>query len=166
MKHTNELLRDMAEGPRRRGGRRGGAPWRLASERKVVGVEIESYSDRYRKQTGASSSGPSQLDAQALHLNADLLPPQLYGDYFDPQAAAERKKTAGKKRRRVIDSDDDEPKDKKEESDDGEDEEIDFDFDDDEEDDHQDYDANYFDNGEGDDDSGGEGEDERGGYDD
>lgn len=32
----------------------------------------------------------------------------------------------------------------------------DFDFDDDEGSDHQDYDANYFDNGEGDDDSGGE----------
>jgi DNA-directed RNA polymerase III subunit RPC7 len=33
----------------------------------------------------------------------------------------------------------------------------DFDFDDDEgSEDHQDYDANYFDNGEGDDDSGGE----------
>lgn len=128
--------------------------------------EIESYSDRYRKQPGPSSSGPSQLDAEALHLNADLLPPQLYSDYFDPQAAAERKKAAGKKRRRVLDSDDDEPKEKKGESDDGEDEEIDFDFDDDEEDDHQDYDANYFDNGEGDDDSGGEGEDERGGYDD
>jgi DNA-directed RNA polymerase III subunit RPC7 len=34
---------------------------------------------------------------------------------------------------------------------------ADFDFDDDEgSEDHQDYDANYFDNGEGDDDSGGE----------
>ena len=32
----------------------------------------------------------------------------------------------------------------------------DFDFDEDEEDDHGDYDANYFDNGEGDDDSGGD----------
>lgn len=36
--HTNDMLRDMADGPRRRGGSRGGAPWRLASARKVVGV--------------------------------------------------------------------------------------------------------------------------------
>lgn len=36
--HTNEMLRDIAEGPVGPNGQRTGAPWRLASERKVVGI--------------------------------------------------------------------------------------------------------------------------------
>ncbi|WWC86564.1 uncharacterized protein L201_001441 [Kwoniella dendrophila CBS 6074] len=138
-------------------------PWRIAGERKVVGIEIESYSDRFNT---PSAAGPSKLDPIALKLDSSMFPPALWAEYFE--GAGQKPKNKLKKKRKIDDLD-------KDDNDNGEDEESpppssdeDFDFDEDEEEeDHQDYDANYFDNGEGDDDSGGD-DDEGGGgnYDD
>ncbi|GMK53525.1 hypothetical protein CspeluHIS016_0101110 [Cutaneotrichosporon spelunceum] len=165
--HTNTLLRDLAEGLEDAEGGRHGAPWRLESERKVVGIEIESYSDRYRRANTNAAVGNSQLDAGVLHLNRDLFPPSLWTEYFEGNTGAEKKARAiarANRRRRALDDDDDEGDGEPSE---GEEDEDDFDFDDEDEEDHQDYDHNYFDNGEGDDDSGGEGGDDEGGrYDD
>ncbi|WVQ98381.1 hypothetical protein IAU59_005504 [Kwoniella sp. CBS 9459] len=138
-------------------------PWRLSGERKVVGIEIEAYSDRF---TAPSSSGPSKLDSKLLKLDPGMFPPSLWVEYFEGNAK-EKAKARPKKRRKLDDMDKD---DNDGEEDDGTpppSSDEDFDFDEDEEDDHGDYDANYFDNGEGDDDSGGD-EDEGGGggYDD
>ncbi|WVR04891.1 hypothetical protein IAU60_001903 [Kwoniella sp. DSM 27419] len=139
-------------------------PWQLPGERKVVGIEIESYSDRFNPPPRA---GPAQLDTDMLRLDPSMFPPTLWAEYFEGGAKEEKK--AKPKKRRKLDMLD-------REGDDNEDEETpppssdeDFDFEDEEEDeDHQDYDANYFDNGEGDDDSGGDEEEGGGGggYDD
>ncbi|WWC59830.1 uncharacterized protein I303_102392 [Kwoniella dejecticola CBS 10117] len=138
-------------------------PWRIAGERKVVGIEIESYSDRTQAQAQA---GPSKLDPIALKLDPAMFPPSLWAEYFE--GAGQKVKPKPKKKRKIEDLD-------KEGDENAEDEESpppssdeDFDFEDDEEEeDHQDYDANYFDNGEGDDDSGGDDDDGGGGnYDD
>ncbi|WWD21790.1 hypothetical protein CI109_106278 [Kwoniella shandongensis] len=131
-------------------------PWRIAGERKVVGIEIESYSDRFN--SPSSSAGPSKIDPVALHMDQNYFPPALWTEYFD--GSADKPKAKLKKKRKVDDLDKDDGDDK---ADDEESQassaEEDFDFDDDDSD-HQDYDANYFDNGEGDDDEGG---DEEGG---
>ncbi|WVW78078.1 hypothetical protein I302_100029 [Kwoniella bestiolae CBS 10118] len=136
-------------------------PWRLAGERKVVGIEIESYSDRFNT---PAQAGPSKLDPAALKLDPQMFPPVLWQEYFE--GVGHKPKARPKKKRKIEDLD--------KEGDDVEEEETpppssdeDFDFDEEEEEDHQDYDANYFDNGEGDDDSGGD-DDEGGGgnYDD
>ncbi|KLT41201.1 hypothetical protein CC85DRAFT_286758 [Cutaneotrichosporon oleaginosum] len=164
--HTNALLRDLAEGLADADGARAGAPWRLESERKVVGIEIESYSDRYRRPGAGTGTGNSRLDPAVLYLNRELFPPSLWKEYFEGDMGAEKKARAiarANRRKRVLDEDDDEEGEPSE----NEEDEEDFDFDDEDEEDHQDYDHNYFDNGEGDDDSGGEGgEDEGGRYDD
>ncbi|KAK6903371.1 hypothetical protein I203_106874 [Kwoniella mangroviensis CBS 8507] len=137
-------------------------PWRIVGERKVVGIEIESYSDRFNTTVQA---GPSRLNPIALKLDPQMFPPVLWQEYFE--GVGDRPKTKLKRKRKIEDLD-------KEGDDNAEEEETpppssdeDFDFDDEEEEDHQDYDANYFDNGEGDDDSGGD-DDEGGGgnYDD
>jgi DNA-directed RNA polymerase III subunit RPC7 len=168
--HTNALLRDLAEGLEDASGARLGAPWRLESERKVVGIgesqngrgltpEIESYSDRYRRPGATPAGGNARLDPDVLHLSRDLLPPALWTEYFEGNTGAEKKARAiarANRRKRVLDEDDDEGDG---EPSDNEEDEEDFDFDDEDEEDHQDYDHNYFDNGEGDDDSGGEGGD-------
>ncbi|WVF69445.1 hypothetical protein IAT40_004222 [Kwoniella sp. CBS 6097] len=138
-------------------------PWRLSGERKVVGIEIESYSDRFN---APSSAGPSKLDSRHLKLDPGMFPPSLWVEYFEG-SAQDKAKARPKKRRKLDDMDKD---DNDGEEDDGTpppSSDEDFDFDEDEEDDHGDYDANYFDNGEGDDDSGGD-DDEGGGggYDD
>ncbi|ODO06217.1 hypothetical protein L198_01449 [Cryptococcus wingfieldii CBS 7118] len=125
-------------------------PWRIASERKVVGIEIESYSDRFN---APAPTGSSKLDPLALRMDQAMFPPALWSAYFDGQADEGKRP---KKRRKVddLDGDDDKVEEESQIT-----EEEDFDFDDDESD-HQDYDANYFDNGEGDDDD--EGDDEGG----
>ncbi|WRT64458.1 uncharacterized protein IL334_001390 [Kwoniella shivajii] len=136
--------------------------WRITGERKVVGIEIESYSDRFNP---PSSSGPSKLDPVALKLDPSMFPPSLWAEYFD--GAGQKAKSRPKKKRKLedLDKDGDENAEHQETPPPSSDE--DFDFDEEEEEDHQDYDANYFDNGEGDDDSGGdEAEDGGGGYDD
>lgn len=164
--HTNDMLKDLAEGPVGPNGQRTGAPWRLASERKVVGIgalnfcdeltiEIESYSDRYRR-PAPQASGTTTLDMTALRLQRDMFPPSLWAEYFEGQAVdvsklKAREKAARRKKALEDGGDDDDESQQSEEEDD------DFDFEEDDEEDHQDYDANYFDNGEGDDDSAGEG---------
>ncbi|RSH88402.1 uncharacterized protein EHS24_000946 [Apiotrichum porosum] len=176
IKHSVELMRGLMDGPLVNG-QRGGAPWRLASERKVVGIEIESYSDRYRRKaattTTPGANGTTTIDAPALHLRESLFPPQLWSEYFDTTGAsssgdaAARAREKARKRRRILEDGGDDAA-AGEEEEDEEEEEEDFDFDDEGDEDHQDYDHNYFDNGEGDDDSAGEGgeEDGGGGYDD
>nr|XP_019008155.1 uncharacterized protein I206_06710 [Kwoniella pini CBS 10737]OCF46936.1 hypothetical protein I206_06710 [Kwoniella pini CBS 10737] len=127
-------------------------PWRIAGERKVIGIEIESYSDRSQAQAKA---GPSKLDPTIMKLDSAMFPPSLWAGYFE--GVGEKPTQRPKKRRKIEDLD-------KEGDDNAEEEESpppssdeDFDFEEDEEEeDHQDYDANYFDNGEGDDDSGGD----------
>lgn len=167
------LTRDLTDGPVGADGQRMGAPWRLASERKVVGIEIESYSDRFRPTTnpeaqGAREAGATSLNLAALLLQQETFPPALWTEYFDsggPGGGADsararaRASNRAKKRRRLLDGDDADPAAANdEESEASADEDEDFDFEDEDEDDHQDYDHNYFDNGEGDDDdSGGEG---------
>ncbi|KAK8847696.1 hypothetical protein IAR55_005555 [Kwoniella newhampshirensis] len=131
-------------------------PWRIAGERKVIGIEIESYSDRFNPPS--SSSGPSRLDPVALYMDQSMFPPSLWTEYFDGTPDTPKAKT--KKKRKIDDLDKDDADDKVEdEESQASSAEEDFDFDDDDSD-HQDYDANYFDNGEGDDDEGG---DEEGG---
>ncbi|WVO19373.1 uncharacterized protein IAS62_000652 [Cryptococcus decagattii] len=125
-------------------------PWRIAGERKVVGIEIESYSDRFNP---PAPSGPSKLDPVVLRMDQSMFPPSLWAAYFDEQT--DRLKDRPKKKRKLDDLEQ-EGEDKVEEESEISEEE-DFDFDDDESD-HQDYDANYFDNGEGDDDEGGDDE--------
>nr|ODN86932.1 hypothetical protein L203_03705 [Cryptococcus depauperatus CBS 7841] len=124
-------------------------PWRLTGERKTVGIEIESYSDRFNPPS--LFSGPTKLDPMALRMDQSMFPPALWRAYFD---GSKEKPKNSKKRRKLDDigGDDENVEEESEIS-----EEEDFDFDDDESD-HQDYDANYFDNGEGDDDEGGDDE--------
>ncbi|WVO15941.1 hypothetical protein L204_103606 [Cryptococcus depauperatus] len=125
-------------------------PWRLTGERKTVGIEIESYSDRFNPPS--LFSGPTKLDPMALRMDQSMFPPALWRAYFD--GSKEKPKNRGRKRRKLDDigGDDENVEEESEIS-----EEEDFDFDDNESD-HQDYDANYFDNGEGDDDEGGDDE--------
>ncbi|OCF33716.1 hypothetical protein I316_04428 [Kwoniella heveanensis BCC8398] len=139
-------------------------PWRISGERKVVGIEIESYSDRFNPPS--LSSGPSKLDSKLLKLDPGMFPPSLWVEYFEGNAK-EKAKARPKKRRKLDDMDKDDNDAEEDEGTPPPSSDEDFDFDEDEEDDHGDYDANYFDNGEGDDDSGGD-EDEGGGggYDD
>lgn len=163
---ASTLNRDLVDGPLNPNGTRQPAPWRLASERKVVGVEIESYSDRYRRPTAAASGGTSgggatAIDAAALHLNESLFPPALWAEYFAPQAASAKakdlaEKARARKRRRLLEGKDDDDDAEKSEKDSEAEGEDDFDFDDEEEEDHQDYDHNYFETGSADDDDGGE----------
>jgi len=130
-----------------------GAPWRLATERKIVGIEIESYSDRFKP---PSQIGVTKLDPIALKLDATLFPPALWKEYYEGKEEVKPKT----KKRKAPGSDDDVDKEIEEAEKSSESsEDPDFNFDDDDQSDHQDYDHNYFDNGEGDDDSGGEEED-------
>lgn len=141
---------------------------KLASERKVVGIEIESYSDRFRDPAQPSQS--ADLDPAALRLDRAMFPPALWKAHFEAQPARRKGQAKDERvRKRVkleLDAvgDGDKPDDDQKSSSDSS---VDDDFNFEDESDHQDYDANYFDNGEGDDDSGGE-EDEGngGGYDD
>lgn len=119
-------------------------------------AEIESYSDRYRR-PAPQASGTTTLDTKALKLQRDLFPPSLWAEYFEGQAVDVNKLKAREraaKRRKALEGD---GEDDEEGSQQSEEEDDDFDFEEDDEEDHQDYDANYFDNGEGDDDSAGEG---------
>ncbi|KAL1408815.1 hypothetical protein Q8F55_005629 [Vanrija albida] len=153
------LTRDLADGVPAADGTRPPPAWRLASERKVVGIEIESYSDRYRRAPAAGAA--TGIDAGALHLNQGLFPPALWQEYFAPAGTAAKAKekaelARARKRRRLLEGrDDDEEGEKSERESDAEDDD-DFDFDDEEEEDHQDYDHNYFETGSADDDDGGE----------
>ncbi|WOO82409.1 uncharacterized protein LOC62_04G005897 [Vanrija pseudolonga] len=164
---ASTLNRDLVDGPVGANGTRQPAPWRLASERKVVGIEIESYSDRYRRPTATTAAasggggGATAIDAAALHLNEGLFPPALWAEYFAPQAASAKakdlaEKARARKRRRLLEGKDDDDDAEKSEKDSEGDDEDDFDFDDEEEEDHQDYDHNYFETGSADDDDGGE----------
>ncbi|WVQ81748.1 hypothetical protein IAT38_003873 [Cryptococcus sp. DSM 104549] len=127
-------------------------PWRIAGERKVVGIEIELYDSKKRP---SKAAGPSKLDPVALRMDPAMFPPSLWAEYFEGVEGGNKAKP--RKKRRLEDLDKEDGKDEEESA--ASSAEEDFDFDDDESD-HQDYDANYFDNGEGDDDEGG---DEEGG---
>ena len=68
-------------------------------------VEIESYSDRLKPPT---SSGPSRLDPQILHLDESLFPPVLWKEYFEGQAGTGTKKEKSRKRRKLEEGDNEE----------------------------------------------------------
>ncbi|ORY30229.1 hypothetical protein BCR39DRAFT_530100 [Naematelia encephala] len=176
-----------------------GQPWRLAGERKVVGIEIESFSDRFalppqaptqaqtHTQTQIHISTPppnsrstTDLDSTALYLDKSMFPPSLWEAYFEDHSGGgavlkRRKKNElsdGRKRTKMLGLDDDgqemddDPSSDLEASTHSSSVDDEFDFED--ESDHQDYDANYFDDGERDDDDDGAGaeEDVGGTYDD
>jgi len=67
-------------------------------------AEIESYSDRLKPPT---SSGPSRLDPQILHLDESLFPPVLWKEYFEGQAGNTKKEKA-RKRRKLDEGDNEE----------------------------------------------------------
>ncbi|RSH92482.1 hypothetical protein EHS25_008898 [Saitozyma podzolica] len=165
LQQTNDLDEMLAKGLYElgRGGERA-APWRLPEARKVVGIEIESYADRIKPE---SEAGPSKLEPLKLKMDERFFPPELWSAYFGAEeenraAAALAAKKKARKRKRVIESDDEENRQAEdaEQSSAASSGDADSDFSD--ESDHQDYEANYFDNGEGDDDEGGD-EDEGGG---
>ena len=71
-------------------------PWRLSDERKVVGIEIETYSELIRNSTskgamgvggglggGGGAVGSSKLDPKALYLDSTLFPPVLWTQVFE-----------------------------------------------------------------------------------
>jgi len=68
-------------------------------------TEIESYSDRLKPPT---SSGPSRLDPQILHLDESLFPPVLWKEYFEGQAGTGTKKEKSRKRRKLEEGDNEE----------------------------------------------------------
>jgi len=67
-------------------------------------TEIESYSDRLKPPT---TSGPSRLDPQILHLDESLFPPVLWKEYFEGQAG-NTKKEKSRKRRKLEEGDNEE----------------------------------------------------------
>ncbi|KAK4688941.1 DNA-directed RNA polymerase III subunit RPC7, partial [Tremellales sp. Uapishka_1] len=145
------------------------APWRIAGERKVVGIEIESYSDQFRKATHSSITATgtlsTKLDPKLLRMQESLFPPSLWKEYFEGPTI---KKEKGTKKRKYVEGEErDDEKDEEEVEKSDADKSSDEDFDFDEDDSDQDYDHNYFDNGEEDDDSGGDdGGDDGGGMND
>jgi hypothetical protein len=66
-------------------------------------LEIESYSDRLKPPT---TSGPSRLDPQSLHLDESLFPPVLWKEYFEGQAGTKKEKS--RKRRKLEEGDNEE----------------------------------------------------------
>ena len=66
-------------------------------------TEIESYSDRLKPPT---TSGPSRLDPQVLHLDESLFPPVLWKEYFEGQAGTKKEKS--RKRRKLEEGDNEE----------------------------------------------------------
>jgi hypothetical protein len=74
-------------------------------ERQWLMAEIESYSDRLKPST---TSGPSRLDPQILHLDESLFPPVLWKEYFEGQAGTGTKKEKSRKRRKLEEGDNEE----------------------------------------------------------
>lgn len=66
-------------------------------------TEIESYSDRLKPPT---TSGPSRLDPQVLHLDESLFPAVLWKEYFEGQAGTKKEKS--RKRRKLEEGDNEE----------------------------------------------------------
>ncbi|CAD6575918.1 MAG: hypothetical protein TREMPRED_001539 [Tremellales sp. Tagirdzhanova-0007] len=143
---------------------------KLAGERKTIGIEIENYSDRYghglglgtSSTMGVADANPSMLDPVALGMNQSFFPASLWNEYLAPQPVQskqpkkERADARVKKKAKLepdIEGEGDQASDRGVDKS-GSESSVDDDFDFEDESDHQDYDANYFDNGEGDDDSG------------
>ncbi|KAI9636146.1 DNA-directed RNA polymerase III, subunit Rpc31 [Dioszegia hungarica] len=132
--------------------------WRLPEVRKMVGIEIETYSDLFARPTAAAPND-EELDPVKMKMDEMFFPPSLWDAYFEPEKEQKRGKGKVPKKRKTLDSDGDDKPDgeEAEKSSNASSAEEDAEYED--ESDHQDYDANYFDNGEGDDDEGGEDED-------
>ena len=156
IEHTAGLYRLLETGSLQPG-HKADTPWRIVGERKTVGIEIETWSglESARSQPAKTQA---RLDPPTLFLDESLFPPALWKEAFegdDGTAGAKRKRVAkdSARRKKRLDLDSDSGNEDEEKSRVGSESEADDDFDfEEEEEDHQDYDANYFDNGEGDDD--------------
>ncbi|ORX35859.1 DNA-directed RNA polymerase III, subunit Rpc31 [Kockovaella imperatae] len=122
---TQEMYLTLANGIMLENGTRAGAPWRVKSERKSVGIgefqaralslsgvsEIETFSGRIRDQQSQaeSSIAGNRFDPQKLYLNKAYFPPSLWTDAFESDGLAPGKRRAankdGVKKKKRIDSD-------------------------------------------------------------